>query len=42
MAGQDPKKYHQAAVTYLIYGLIYWSGGFYLIKTGLSEQSGTA
>lgn len=42
MIAQDPKKYHQAAITYLIYGLIYWGGGLYLIETGLSQQSGTA
>ena len=42
MVAQDPKKYHQAAVTYLVYGLIYWSGGFYLIEAGISQQSGVA
>ena len=42
MASQDPKKYRQAAVTYLIYGLIYWGGGLYLIEMGISQQSGTA
>ena len=42
MNAQDPKKYRQAAVTYLIYGLIYWGGGLYLIETGISAQSGTA
>jgi hypothetical protein len=39
MASRD-KRYHQAALTYLIYGLLYWSGGFYLIAQGISEQSG--
>jgi hypothetical protein len=42
MVPQDPKKYRQAALTYLIYGLIYWGGGFYLIETGISRQSGVA
>ena len=42
MIAQDPKKYRQAAVTYLIYGLIYWGGGLYLIEMDISEQSGTA
>ena len=42
MVAQDPRKYHQAAVTYLVYGLIYWGGGFYLIETGISQQSGAA
>lgn len=33
-------KYHQAALTYLGYGLVYWLGGFYLIEAGVSEQDG--
>lgn len=35
------RKYHQAAVTYLVYGLIYWLGGLYLIEIGVSRQDGT-
>lgn len=42
MASQDPKKYHQAGLTYLVYGLLYWSGGFYLIEHGVVQQSGMA
>lgn len=34
------KKFHQAALTYLVYGLLYWGGGFYLIAQNLSQQSG--
>ena len=41
MASQE-KKYHQAALTYLFYGLVYWGGGFYLIEHGVAQQSGIA
>lgn len=34
------RKYHQAAITYLVYGLIYWLGGLYLIEIGVSRQDG--
>jgi len=39
MASRE-KQYHQAALTYLLYGLLYWGGGFYLIAQGVSQQSG--
>lgn len=35
------KKYHQAAIAYFVYGLIYWLGGYYLIEVGVSARGGT-
>lgn len=34
------QKYHQAAVTYLFYGLIYLSGAVYLAETDVVARSG--
>ncbi len=36
------QKYHQAALVYLGYGLVYWGGGLYLIEAGVSGRSGSA
>ena len=33
------QKYHQAAITYLIYGIIYLSGAIYLAKVGVAERT---
>ncbi|GIV60151.1 hypothetical protein GQ464_003065 [Rhodocaloribacter litoris] len=33
-------KYRQAAIAYLIYGLIYLSGAVYLMETGMTTRSG--
>ena len=35
------QKYHQAALAYLVYGLLYLSGALYLVSAGASERSGT-
>lgn len=34
------QRYHQAAITYLIYGLIYLSGAVYLAETDVVARSG--
>lgn len=34
------EKYHQAAVAYFIYGVIYLSGAVYLAEAGVVERSG--
>ncbi len=34
------QKYHQAAIAYLIYGLIYLGGAVYIAGAGLSRRSG--
>lgn len=34
------QKYHQAAITYLLYGLIYLSGAVYLAETDMVARSG--
>lgn len=36
------EKYQQAALAYLVYGLIYWTGGLYLVAQGVAERSGVA
>lgn len=36
------QKYHQAALTYLVYGVVYWVGGYYMIEAGVSMRSGVA
>ena len=34
------QKYRQAALAYLVYGVVYWLGGYYMIEAGVSMRSG--
>lgn len=34
------QKYHQAAIAYLIYGVIYLIGAVYIARAGLSQRTG--